>query len=38
MCDVHRGFQSEGARVTLSMDAVDFLRLMTNNVPAHSCS
>jgi|Tabmets5t2r1_1033131.scaffolds.fasta_scaffold129188_1 putative sterol carrier protein len=32
-CEVHRGFQSEGARVTLSMDGVDFLRLVTNNVP-----
>jgi putative sterol carrier protein len=32
-CEVHRGFQSEGARVTLIMDGVDFLRLVTNNVP-----
>ena len=32
-CNVHRGFTSEGARVTLSMDGVDFLRLVTNNVP-----
>jgi putative sterol carrier protein len=32
-CQVHRGFESEGARVTLSMDGVDFLRLVTNNVP-----
>jgi putative sterol carrier protein len=32
-CDVHRGFESDGARVTLSMDGVDFLRLVTNNVP-----
>ena len=32
-CDVHRGFQSKGARVTLSMDGVDFLRLVTNSVP-----
>jgi putative sterol carrier protein len=32
-CKVHRGFESEGARVTLSMDGVDFLRLVTTNVP-----
>src|SRR5918995_5011604 len=32
-CKVHRGFTSEGARVTLSMDGVDFLRLVTSNVP-----
>jgi putative sterol carrier protein len=32
-CDVHEGLQSEGARVTLSMDGVDFLRLVTNNIP-----
>jgi putative sterol carrier protein len=32
-CKVHRGFESAGARVTLSMDGVDFLRLVTNNVP-----
>ena len=32
-CKVHRGFESDGARVTLSMDGVDFLRLVTNNVP-----
>ncbi|HEX2466974.1 MAG TPA: SCP2 sterol-binding domain-containing protein [Solirubrobacterales bacterium] len=32
-CKVLRGFESEGARVTLSMDGEDFLRLVTNNVP-----
>jgi putative sterol carrier protein len=32
-CRVHRGLESETARVTLSMDGVDFLRLVTNNVP-----
>ena len=32
-CKAHRGFESEGARVTLSMEGADFLRLVTNNVP-----
>jgi putative sterol carrier protein len=30
-CKVHRGFESEGARVTFTIGGADFLRLVTGN-------